>query len=144
MLIIGGLGSFAGASPSLTFFCLLPVSILDGYTDDPFTLFLASPIDNSPLRSRDRRFPRRDGFLDWGTSGSFISSRERALSTGHANETVRQTVETSTLVSTSTYIPCSPSGFPVLPLDVQARPRCRDDRIPGYDHHDLHLSLCDW
>jgi hypothetical protein len=34
-------------------------------------------------------------------------------------------------------------SFHALSSDVQGRPRCRDDRIPGYDHHDFHLGLCD-
>lgn len=38
--------------------------------------------------------------------------------------------------------PISPP-FHALSSDVQARPHCRHDRIPGYDHHDLHLGLCD-
>lgn len=32
--------------------------------------------------------------------------------------------------------------FLLCTSDVQARPRCRDDRIPGYDYYDLHLGLC--
>jgi hypothetical protein len=36
-----------------------------------------------------------------------------------------------------------PFPFHALSLDVQARPYCCDGRIPGYDHHDLHLSICD-
>jgi hypothetical protein len=67
---------------------------------------------------------------------------ERALKILGANETVQEAVETSKLASALTSIPCSTS--PSLPLDVQARPCCRVNRILGYGHHDLHLSLCDW
>ena len=66
-------------------------------------------------------------------------------------KTVPQAVETSklTCVLTSYSIVHHPSlPHPIftsyaLSSDVQARPHCRDDRIPGYDHHDLHLGLCD-
>lgn len=59
-------------------------------------------------------------------------------------KTVPKAVETSKLTlrvdihiqlfTISSYLPAS---------DVQACPRCRDDRIPCYDHHDLYLGLCD-
>jgi hypothetical protein len=43
---------------------------------------------------------------------------------------------------TSVFKPPFPRPFHALPPDVQTRPRCRNDRIFGYDYHDLHLSLC--
>ena len=65
MLIIGGLGSFAGAYP-MSFLSLsgLFSKCLGSW---PSTLFV-----NSTLRHRDRNLPYRNRILDWGTSGYFF------------------------------------------------------------------------
>ncbi len=69
MFIIGGLGSFAGASPHVLFF-LPGLFCIIFWDPDPLTLLFSftPPFDNSSLRSRDRCFPDRHGVLDWGTS----------------------------------------------------------------------------
>ena len=59
MLIIGGLGSFAGACPMS---CLFSKHLFGN--PDPLPRSY-----NSTLRPRDRSFPYRNGIFDWGTSG---------------------------------------------------------------------------
>jgi hypothetical protein len=81
------------------------------------------------------------GFLIGVRLGLFylFSLRERALKILDTQR--KQFAKQLKLVSLSPRPRLNPC-FTILP-DVQARPRCRDDRIPGYDHNDLHLSLCD-
>ena len=135
MLIIGGLGSFAGAS-SMSFCLRLFLGLLGILTltlSLPTIVLYALGTVVSLIGT---------GFLI-GVRLNFFS----AARTWSEQGTVPQAVETSTLAcvltSHSVVHHSSHTLSSPLPPDVQACPRCRDDRIPGYDHYDLHLGLCD-
>jgi hypothetical protein len=99
---------------------------------------------NSTLRPRDRSFPYRNGILDWGTSE--FPPRGYALKIlcvqmKQFRKQLKLVSLTCALTSHSVVNPSFPP-FHALSSDVQAGPHCRNDRIPGHDHHDLYLGLC--